>query len=184
MSINEKPRILVADDEEITRLMISEWVKSWGYEVEAYKDGGSAYKRLTQPDAPRIAVLDWLMPGKTGVEICDELKKKRPQIYFIVLTSKSSEQDYTLALERGAHAFQTKPVSPAVLRSQVEVFNRLVSVEEELLRQEQEVRLKCYGALANLAETRDDLTGNHMRRIGIFAKLLAEDMGGIREILQ
>jgi len=169
--------VLVAEDEEITRLMISEWISSWGYKVETYPDGDSALERLSQPDAPRIAVLDWVMPGRTGVEICRILKDKRPQIYFIVLTSKSSEKDYIHALEDGSHAFQTKPVSPAILKSQVQVGYRLIYAEDELLKQEREVRLKCYGALADLAETREDLTGTHMKRIGLFSKLVAKELG-------
>jgi len=172
-----KLSVLLAEDEDMTRLMVSEWISSWGYEVEAFKDGDSAQERLSMPDSPRLAVLDWLMPGKTGVELCRALKKKRPQIYFIVLTSKSQEKDYIHALEDGAHAFQTKPISPAILRSQIEVGYRLILAEDELMRQERAIRLKCYGALANLAETRDDLTGEHMRRIGIFSRLIAESLG-------
>ena len=175
--MSDKIGVLVAEDEEITRLMLSEWISSWGYPVESYSNGDDALERLSHPDAPRIAVLDWVMPGKTGVEICRHLKDKRPQIYFIVLTSKSSEKDYIHALEDGSHSFQTKPVSPAILKSQIMVGNRLIFAEDELLKQEREVRLKCYGALANLAETRDDLTGTHMKRIGLFSRMIAEESG-------
>ena len=98
-------------------------------------------------------------------------------IYIILFTSKNNEKDLVEAIEKGAHCFQSKPVSPGVLKSHIEVAKRLITAEDKLKTQEREIRLQCYSALSDLAEVRHNNTGFHMKRISLYTKLMAEKLG-------
>jgi CheY-like chemotaxis protein len=86
-------RILIADDESISRRMLHALLEEWGYEVVAAEDGDSAWAKLKAPDAPRMALLDWMMPGQNGVDVCRALRKERPEpyTYILLLTAKDSK---------------------------------------------------------------------------------------------
>ncbi len=71
-------RILIAEDSGPSRLVLERTLAKWGYEVISCKDGASAWEQLQKEDAPRLAVLDWMMPGLTGLEICQKLRKRGP----------------------------------------------------------------------------------------------------------
>ncbi len=170
-------KILIADDDHSMRFILKVQLESWGYQVISCKNGTEAMEHLRAEDPPRIAILDWMMQGYTGIEIAQELKDRIPLIYVILFTSKTAENDLVEAIEMGAHCFQTKPVSPGVLKSHIEVARRLIDAEDRLKDQERQVRIQCYSAIANLAETRHNQTGTHMRRISIYSRLLAEKLG-------
>ncbi|MGM0431866.1 MAG: HD domain-containing phosphohydrolase [Spirochaetota bacterium] len=170
-------KILVADDDQSTRFILKTQLQSWGYEVVLCDNGAKALEYLTSNDPPRIAILDWMMGEYTGTEICRIINNRSPMIYTILLTAKTSEDDLVEAIASGAHCFQSKPVSPAVLKSLTEVGRRLITAEDKLKTQEAEVRFQCYGALADLAEARHNYTGTHMRRISKYSRLLAEKLG-------
>ncbi len=170
-------RILIADDDHSVRFILKVQLQSWGYDVIICENGIEALEHLKSEDPPRIAILDWMMDGYTGIEICSMLNDTLPLIYIILLTAKATEEDLVEAINSGAHCFQTKPVSPGVLRSHIEVGKRLIEAEDKLLTQEREIRLQCYGALADLAETRHHNTGTHMKRISLYSKLLAQKLG-------
>ncbi len=170
-------KILIADDDNSIRFILKTQLKKWGYDVIICENGSEALEHLTGNDPPRIAILDWMMEGYTGIEICSILKNKAPLIYIILLTAKTSEEDLVEAINSGAHCFQTKPVSLGVLRSHIAVGERLIGAEDRLLTQEKEIRLQCYTALADLAELRHNKTGYHMKRISIYSGLLAEKLG-------
>jgi signal transduction histidine kinase len=130
-------KILVADDHVTIRRVLAETLSSWDYEVVLAEDGVRAWEILTDDDPPRIAILDWMMPGKDGVEICrDLLDRPHPFIYRILLTSKSEREDLLHALDNGAHDFQSKPIEPDILRSRVSVGKRLVEAREGVIRTE------------------------------------------------
>ena len=74
-------RILIADDEPVSRRMLQSLLGKWGYEVETAEDGDAAWEKLKSPDAPRLALLDWMMPGRNGVEVCRILRSQRPEPY-------------------------------------------------------------------------------------------------------
>ncbi len=170
-------KILIADDDNSVRFILKAQLTNWGYDVIICENGTEALEHLTSDDPPRIAILDWMMEGYTGIEICSILNDKAPLIYIILLTAKTSEQDLVEAIKSGAHCFQTKPVSPGVLRSHIAVGERLINAEDSLLTQEKEIRLQCYTALADLAELRHNKTGYHMKRISIYSGLLADKLG-------
>lgn len=129
-------RVLVADDEVSARLIAKKKIESFGYEVIAVEDGKQAIASLEGENPPRLAVLDWMMPGLDGVDICARLndRKTGPLIYTILLTSKSDQEDMVEALEKGAHDFQTKPLDPNELRCRLQVGARLVEAEDRVAR--------------------------------------------------
>jgi signal transduction histidine kinase len=127
-------RVLIADDRATTRYMLKKNVSDWGYEVVEAIDGDQAWTTLQTKPYPRIAILDWVMPGLDGVEICKKLQEtpSLPFIYTILLTSKKDREDLVYALENGAHNFQSKPFSPVELRSHLNVAKRLVESDDQL----------------------------------------------------
>ena len=105
-------RLLLADDDRPTRIMLRQRISDWGYEIEEADNGQSALEILTGDDPPRMAVLDWIMPGLDGVEVCQRVASRSdtPFIYTILLTRRSEKEDLVQALDSGAHDFLTKPV--------------------------------------------------------------------------
>ncbi|HEU4539477.1 MAG TPA: response regulator, partial [Polyangiaceae bacterium] len=104
-------RILVADDEEGLLRSLVRWLQTWGYEVLVARDGVEAWSMLKRDDAPRVAILDWSMPGLSGPEVC-RLLRATPhggEVYVIVLTAKQQKDDVIEALESGADEFLSKP---------------------------------------------------------------------------
>jgi signal transduction histidine kinase len=128
-------KLLVADDELSTRILLRHCAARWGYEVIEAADGLEAMTLLRSPEPPRIAVLDWMMPGLDGVEICSRLntQEKGPLIYTILLTGRSDKEDVVHALDHGAHDFLSKPVHIGELHSRITVGRRLVAAHDRLL---------------------------------------------------
>lgn len=137
-------KVLVADDNKATCLLLKKLLSSWGYQVVTVENGDEAWAELKDSDPPQIAVLDWLMPGKTGVELCALCQKEGMPVYRILLTAKEEDEDMMYALDHGAHDFQSKPVIPGVLKSRIAVGKRLVEATREVMRSE---RLAAVGAL-------------------------------------
>jgi serine/threonine protein kinase len=104
-------RVLVADDEEGLRRSLERWLETWGYEVVTARDGAEAWRLLKRDDAPRVAILDWSMPGLSGLEVC-RLLRATPHggdVYVLMLTAKQQKDDVIEALESGADDFLSKP---------------------------------------------------------------------------
>lgn len=128
-------KLLIADDELSTRTLLRTCVAKWGYTVVEAGDGLEAMTFLRSRNPPRIAVLDWMMPGLDGVEICSRLQEKPNEqlTYTILLTCKSDKEDAIHALDQGAHDFLTKPVHIGELHSRITVGERLVEANDRLL---------------------------------------------------
>ncbi len=128
-------KVLVADDDPITATMLSSSLKRWGYEVEQYRDGESALKRLQEPDSPRLVLLDWVMPGLYGIEVVKLLRQEKVQLphYVIMLTSKTERKDTIEALDAGADDFISKPFDPGELQARLRVGKRMLSLNSQLL---------------------------------------------------
>ncbi len=137
-------KVLVADDDEITRLYLKRILSSWGYQVVLAEDGEVAWEELNSDNPPHIAILDWNMPGKTGVEICADCEKNGITVYRILFTDRDAEEDMLHALDQGAHDFQSKPISQGILKSRMAVGERLIQARQELLKSE---RLAAVGSL-------------------------------------
>jgi two-component system cell cycle response regulator len=128
-------RVLVAEDDLTSRLVLQKTMAKWGYEVLAVHDGDRAWEELQKPDAPTLLVLDWEMPGMDGIDVCRKVRAQesgRPH-YIILLTARSDTQDLVAGLEAGANDYVGKPFDPAELRARVDVGRRFVELYEELL---------------------------------------------------
>ena len=137
-------KILVAEDDAMTRLALTKNIEKWGYEVVAVEDGQKAFDLLNREGAPRLAILDWIMPEMEGIEICRELGRRTdsPLIYTILLTIKKEKDDIVQALDCGAHDFLSKPVHVGELRSRVAVGVRLLEAEDKIVNYAREIEAK------------------------------------------
>ena len=145
-------KILIADDESVSRHMLRGLLVKWGFEVVTAEDGNAAWKHLTSTDAPRMALLDWMMPGQNGVDICREMRKLRPApyTYILLLTAKDAKESVVEGLESGADDYLTKPFHPQELRARIRVGLRLLELEDSLVQAREAMRFKA---------THDALTG-------------------------
>jgi putative two-component system response regulator len=124
-------KVLIADDSHFYRHALEVTLRELGYEVTAVADGATAWEVLRADSAPRIAVLDWVMPGLDGLEVCRRLRAApRPEpTYVFVLTSRDGKADVVRALEAGADDFVTKPFDRAELAARLRVARRIVTLQ-------------------------------------------------------
>ncbi|MDD9971093.1 MAG: response regulator [Myxococcales bacterium] len=127
-------RALVADDEATNRILLKRLLGKWGYDVEVADNGTRAWEVLSGDDGPRLAVLDWQMPGLDGVDICRRLKGQRGDgyVYTVLVTHKAGKNDLSTGLDAGADDFIRKPVDPAELRSRLGVAKRVLAYDAKL----------------------------------------------------
>ena len=126
--------ILIADDDPITRLMLSTLLKEWGYEVVEAEDGRQALEILEREGSPPLAILDWLMPGMDGVDVCRAVRESRETkpLYMVLLTVKTERADALEALGAGADDFLSKPFDYEELRVRLEVGKRVIGLQVSL----------------------------------------------------
>lgn len=127
-------RVLIAEDDPTSRILLESTLKKWGFEVLSTEDGNSAWAALQDKDAPRLAILDWVMPGKSGPEICQLVRQSetRDPKHIILLTSMSSKEDIVAGLEAGANDYITKPFNREELRARINVGQRLIELQSAL----------------------------------------------------
>src|ERR1700677_3101005 len=99
----QKNRVLIADDDPVSRHMLEAFLTKWGYETIAVGDGLEALLILQSADAPRLALLDWMMPGMEGTQVCQRLREHhdRPYVYVLLLTARSEKKEVLQGLEFG-----------------------------------------------------------------------------------
>lgn len=127
-------KVLIADDDTATRLWLETIVQSWGYEAVTADSGDAAWQLLQADDAPPLVLLDWLMPGIDGIEICRRLKADADKrfSYVVMLTSRSSTSDIVEALNAGADDLVGKPFEPAEMQVRLRVGARILHLQQEL----------------------------------------------------
>jgi phosphoserine phosphatase RsbU/P len=135
-------RILIAEDNLVSRKLLSVVLKKWGHDVMAVNDGKAAWEVLQKPDAPKLVILDWNMPEMDGLQVCLRLKESATPDppYIIILTARTRKEDVVRALEAGANDYITKPFNNIELRARVRVGQRMVEMKEKLALQVQELR--------------------------------------------
>jgi diguanylate cyclase (GGDEF)-like protein len=145
-------RILVAEDDPVSRYLLEAFLVKWGYEVIVAADGVEAWQALQHDNAPQLALLDWMMPGMDGVEICRRVRKRaaEPYTYILLVTAKGQKQDILEGLEAGADDYLTKPFDPQELRARLRVGRRILELQEQLIQAREELRAQA---------THDPLTG-------------------------
>ncbi len=127
-------RILIAEDDPLSRRVLEMTLVKWGYDVVVTCDGAQAWEALQQEDAPQLAILDWMMPGMDGLQIC-HLARETPatkSIHLILLTAKGDKDDLVTGLAAGASDFVTKPFNREELRARVQVGARVVELQRSL----------------------------------------------------
>ena len=138
-------KILVADDESVSRRMVEMLLVKWGYQVVAAEDGDAAWTTLQAPEAPRLALLDWMMPGRNGVDLCRALRRQRPEpyTYMLLLTAKDAKESVVEGLESGADDYLTKPFNPQELKARIRVGLRVLDLEDKLVQAREAMRHKA-----------------------------------------
>jgi DNA-binding response OmpR family regulator len=135
-------KILIAEDDIVSRKLLQANLKKWGYEIKAACDGREAWEILKMNNSPRLAILDWMMPEIDGAELCKMVRqqKERPYTYIILLTAKKEQEEIVAGLDCGADDYITKPFDPDELRSRMRSGLRILRLESDLSQKIGELR--------------------------------------------
>lgn len=127
-------RILIAEDDLVSRSMLESLLIKWGHSVVVTCDGPSAWQALQREDAPPMAILDWMMPGLDGLEVARRARAQEStrSLYIIMLTALGSKNHIIQGLEAGADDYMAKPFDPQELRARVNVGERIIKLQTEL----------------------------------------------------
>lgn len=145
-------RILIADDSEVSLKALDYLLRQCGYTVQIAHDGNEALEALLQPDAPHVAILDWMMPGMDGVDVCRHLRKRKEgrYVYLILVTVRDEAEDLVTGFDAGADDYVTKPFSEQELSARLRAGQRIVDLQSALLHAQEQLREQA---------THDALTG-------------------------
>jgi diguanylate cyclase (GGDEF)-like protein len=152
--------ILIADDSAVSRRLLEVVLGKWGYAVTTVDNGSQAWDVLQRHDAPRIAILDWMMPGYSGPEVCSLVRQQAKDYYtyILLLTSRNEREDLIAGMEAGADDYLVKPFDNNELKVRLGPGRRIVELQSELLKMQEALRVQA---------TRDSLT-NLWNRHAIF----------------
>lgn len=193
---NKKPRILIVDDEERNRRLMSAILKNYGYIFETAMNGVEALEK-TETFQPDLIFLDIMMPEMDGYEACKRLKENpaTQHIPVVIITALMERDSLLKGLEAGANDFLLKPVDPAEVAIRTKNLLRLKEFEDFLKRHNElldaEVKRKTaqlkdsyidtIHRLTKVAEYKDEDTASHIRRSGYYANVLALKVGWTEE---
>lgn len=160
-------KILIADDDALSRRLLERTLLRAGYEVVAVVNGRQAVENLSGPDTPRLVLLDWMMPELDGPGVCREIRNRRDQsyVYMILLTSRESKQDVIAGLESGADDYLIKPFVADELKARLRTGERILHLEDRLVEAREQMRFKA---------THDHLTSLWNR--GVILDLLGREL--------
>lgn len=145
-------KALIAEDDATSRVLLTALLGARGFEVVSTSDGAEAWALLQQPDAPKLIVLDWMMPYPDGPELCRRIRRVKTNHppYIILLTTRDAEEDIVSGLNAGANDYVSKPYHPNELRARLDVGKRLIEAQAEFAAQAAELQV----ALAELQVVR------------------------------
>jgi two-component system cell cycle response regulator len=144
-------RILIADDDPVARRLLERTLQRLGHEVIAVSEGTAARDALVGPDGPRMAILDWMMPGLDGLAVCRDVRRREaPYVYLILLTARDAGDDVVEGLVAEADDYLTKPFDARELNARIQSGARILDLEAKLRRAERDLRHEA---------THDRLTG-------------------------
>jgi diguanylate cyclase (GGDEF)-like protein len=144
--------VLVAEDNPIFQSMLKSMLTKWGYAARMVPNGLEAWEAMQAADAPRLAVLDWMMPYMDGVEVCRRIRAvaREPYVYVLLLTARTESQDLVEGMEAGADDYLTKPFNAQELRVRLRAGRRILDLQEQLMEAREALRVQA---------THDALTG-------------------------
>jgi phosphoserine phosphatase RsbU/P len=127
-------RILIAEDDMVSRTVLERSLRGWGHDVVVTTDGAAAWEALQAEDAPPLVILDWMMPGLEGPEVCRRVRALGNPVptYIILLTAKGQTDDVVTGLDSGADDYVTKPFDRLELRSRLRVGERILALQHGL----------------------------------------------------
>jgi two-component system cell cycle response regulator len=137
-------RILLAEDSAVYRQLISGHLNDWGFDLVIAKDGAEAWTCLQAPDAPRLALLDWVLPQVEGIELCRRIRQAEAGThysYIVLLTGKDGENDLLEGMKAGADDYLVKPFKPLELKARLLAGKRILDLHEELVDGRESLRI-------------------------------------------
>jgi len=144
-------KVLVVDDSPVYRHLIKSQLEEWGYQVLVASDGTEAWNVLQRPDSPELVILDWVLPGVNGVDLCRRIRGRvHSYVYTVLLTGKDRKEDWHEAMSAGADDFLSKPFDALELKARLQVGKRILDLQEALVNTRESMRY---------AATHDALTG-------------------------
>jgi two-component system, cell cycle response regulator len=146
-------RILIADDDPVSCRLLEATLVRQGHEVVAVANGTDAMKALLSPDGPRLAILDWMMPGADGLTVCRAMRQRpAPYVYVILLTARNRREDRAAGLDAEADDFLTKPFDAVELRARLRCGERVIQLQADLLEAQEALRVEAnYDRLTGLS---------------------------------
>ncbi|MDL1973446.1 MAG: diguanylate cyclase [Deltaproteobacteria bacterium] len=157
-------KVLIAEDDVTSRTVLKHMLAEWGYEVVVTNDGDEAWEALQAEDAPRLAILDWMMPGIDGVEVSRRLREKEKDqeeyTYVLLLTAMGTKDNIVTGMEAGADDYLVKPFDRHELRVRVRAGRRIIELQSDLLAARQDlIKLSNTDALTGLLNRRAIMAG-------------------------
>jgi sigma-B regulation protein RsbU (phosphoserine phosphatase) len=130
-------KILIAEDDPISRHFLLVKLSQWGHKTIETKDGIEAWQAFQQENPPQLAILDWMMPGIDGIDICRRVRasSRLQSIYIILLTTRDAPKDIVEGLQAGADDYITKPFESQELQARIQVGARILRLQSELIEQ-------------------------------------------------
>lgn len=128
-------RVMIVEDDPISRKLLENIMPKWGYNVQFAKDGSEAWELVQRPDSPNLIISDWMMPKMDGLQLCRKIRsmKKSGYIYFIILTSKGDKEDMVKGLDAGADDFLVKPFDYEELKYRIKIGIRIIDLEHRIM---------------------------------------------------
>jgi two-component system, cell cycle response regulator len=126
---------LIAEDDIVTRHLLETLLSRWGYKIISAEDGSRAMELLPSLPTPTLVLLDWMMPGVTGTDVCRNIRRlySTQDAYVIMLTALNQAEDVIEGLEAGVDDYLCKPMTPFELRARLQIGSRILSIESELI---------------------------------------------------
>ena len=127
-------QVVIAEDDRVTGEILARTLQRWNYATTLVGDGAEAWERLRVASEPTLAILDWMMPGMDGPEVCRRVREELPlaNMYLLLVTARESRGDVVAGLDAGADDYVIKPFDPEELRARVGVGARVLGLQQKL----------------------------------------------------
>jgi len=145
-------QVLIAEDDRVTGEILVRTLQRWNYDTTLVADGTGAWDRLSTTTEPTLAILDWMMPGIDGPDVCRKVRTERPDahMYLVLVTAREGRTDVVAGLDAGADDYVIKPFDPEELRARIAVGARVLALQQKLAERVNELQ----EALASVKQLR------------------------------